>query len=784
MVTSMKRSDMKPFQERAAGDLAAMIQEYPSDRLKPRFDPDTGEMLPFLCRLRAITGAGKTPMLALTATHLKTGIILWTTNRGAIISQTLANLRSGGKYAELLTEDTQVYPLGEMSPRDWESAMTAETGLTIFLATVASFNQDGDVLKVHQPQASGFTRWQTLAGKAEEGRKRPLYVFYDEGHGATERQFGKLRELAPHAFVLASASPLPADLADLLSGRTQEEQEQSLAERTVVVSTKEVVDAGLLKNRLYFVDCDTAQADAVREANDKWMELAGKLEPYERIPIACFIVNDTRRGVDIWSHLVRLGVPTAKIAVHLSGAKDVIYDRVGSLGGLNDTYTGKKSQDRSPELLREMGYTHLIWNMTLREGWDEPLAYVAYIDERGRSTVDIVQKIGRFVRQPDARPFADPDLNSAYFYLNVSDEEFAALIRETQSEMETEGYEVIGFVRNDRPRASRVVLTRFDKELPGLRPSFGEDLEDLDRIILDNTPLFAEEALKAEGSIRTRVLSLSTFQEDVSRRSETRRESNAVVTCWDYLMARLAAIDSRIVTKTGTIFSSELRYRKKMQQEMQFGSDAMHQIQKALPRIRDELNDKLQLVGIGRFGIHRVAPFNLVSPDAIGVTDAYREKYKVRSFDYSIHPEYNGMNDFEVRVAYALDSLKKAWCRNPVSSDSYRIPIPFLGADSMWFYPDFLLWTDFGVWAIDPKGKHLVEAAVVQKLLDISSVTGVSTPIHITLVLEGSYSLGTEGRWAKTGKEGFTLVKRTSIGPRAFPFTSLGTLMEELLKKP
>ena len=110
MVTSLKRSDLKPFQERAAGDLAAMIQEYPSDRLKPRFDPDTGEMLPFLCRLRAITGAGKTPMLALTATHLKTGIILWTTNRGAIISQTLANLRSGGKYAELLTEDTQVYP--------------------------------------------------------------------------------------------------------------------------------------------------------------------------------------------------------------------------------------------------------------------------------------------------------------------------------------------------------------------------------------------------------------------------------------------------------------------------------------------------------------------------------------------------------------------------------------------------------------------------------------------------------------------------------------------------
>lgn len=108
-MSNIGRQDLKPFQVRAAGSLAAMVQEYPSARYSARFDPETGDVLPFLCRLRAITGAGKTPILAATATHLDNGIILWTTNRGAVISQTLANLRPDGKYSDLLSPDVDVY---------------------------------------------------------------------------------------------------------------------------------------------------------------------------------------------------------------------------------------------------------------------------------------------------------------------------------------------------------------------------------------------------------------------------------------------------------------------------------------------------------------------------------------------------------------------------------------------------------------------------------------------------------------------------------------------------
>lgn len=370
--------DLKPFQLRAAAELATLIAEYPSERFR-RYDPNTGELLPFLCRLQAITGAGKTPILCKVAQIIGRGIILWTTNRGAIVSQTLTNLQAYGKYGELLPKGTSVRLINSLSAADWEGLVEQTDGLTILLSTVASFNRDDDKLKLHQRLPDGSTPWEMLG---RTNKRRPLYIFYDEGHGATEKQFIKLRELSPKAFLLASASPLPEDLQDLLSGRGHDERVQSLRDRTVVVPTQEVVEAGLLKRRLVFVDCSTTQMDAVQEAQVQWQMLNGLLAPQGEVPIACFIVNETMRGVDVWENLVELNVPKSRIAVHLNQASAVMVDRHGTLDGLRDTYTGKRADAKSPEHLKMEGYTHIIWNMTLREGWDEPLAYVAYIDDR------------------------------------------------------------------------------------------------------------------------------------------------------------------------------------------------------------------------------------------------------------------------------------------------------------------------------------------------------------------------------------------------------------------
>jgi type III restriction enzyme len=768
------RNDLKPFQIEAAGELATMIQEFPGGRFLPRYDSDTGEALPFICRLRAITGAGKTPILALAANHLQNGIILWTTNRGAVISQTLNNLRPSGRYASLLPENTSVYSLAEMSNSDWDDVMTAKNGLTILMATVASFNQEGDKLRVHNPRG-GTSRWKMLAGHGEDGRRRPLYVFYDEGHGATEKQFLKLRELKPRAFALASASDLPEDLHDLLRGNTPEEKLQSLRERTVVVPTKAVVQAGLLKNRLYFVDCDTTQFDAVSDAHKKWAELSRKLSLHEKTPIACFIVNETSRGVDIWEQLVKLGVEKTRIAVHLNGARDEGARRYGSTQGLIDTYTGRKADDRSPEALRLGGYTHLIWNLTLREGWDEPLAYVAYIDDRGRSVTDIVQKIGRFVRQPEATPFDDPDLNSAYFYFNIADEEFTSLIRTTQTEMETEGYEIIGMRGTRLTPTSRESSVIRPMTAPSIVPWFGDNLARRDNILINNISLYDSSQLQASGAVAVRVFDMEQMREDESRRRDEQRDSNDIITPWTFLMTQLSAVDSRIANDDGTVFSSSLKMHEKMSQKMQYGSPAMVEIKQKVEIIRTQLNEELSLMSLGRHGIYEVQPFRLVSPNIESVSETQREKYKVRKYSNSVHEEYNGMNSFEVKVAEALDSLGKTWCRNPVGG--YRIPIAELGADTIWFYPDFLLWTENELWAIDPKGKHILEAAVAQKLLDLSDIKGLTKPVRVAFVLEGSYIVDKQGAFIRHSKVGMTLVRKTSRGVRSQPFDKLSELV-------
>jgi type III restriction enzyme len=374
----LTRDDLKPFQLRAGGELARMLAAYPNPPFRRRYNPDTGEPYPFLCRLKAITGSGKTPMLALTAATLGDAIILWTTNRGAVISQTAANLSAGGRYATLLPEDTQVFDLADLSGTDWSDIVGARTGLTIILSTVAAFNQDGDKLKIHQPRGD-TSHWEMLAGRGPEGRRRELYVVYDEGHGATERQFRKLTELEPRALILASASALPDDLTDLLPGTTGEEKSESLERQTVVVPTPEVVEAGLLKTRLYLVDCNTTRRDALKEANDKWIDLSQKLKAIDEWPVLCCIVNSTLAGLEVWDTLTQdLKVDPRRVAVHLANVDKALAEANPNApwAQLIDTHKAKKT----PEALRDEGYTHLIWNLSLREGWDEPWAYVAYLE--------------------------------------------------------------------------------------------------------------------------------------------------------------------------------------------------------------------------------------------------------------------------------------------------------------------------------------------------------------------------------------------------------------------
>lgn len=769
---------LKPFQIKAASEIAEMVATYPNPPYKKRFDPETGMLLPFLCRLKAITGSGKTPILALACNKFDNGIVLWTTNRGAVISQTKNNLSAGGKYSNLLPDDVSIVNLSEITETDWVDICRSKKGLTIILTTVGLFNRDGDILNVHKDR-DGISHWDILSGRGPDGRNRPLYVVYDEAHGGTKAQFSRLRELNPHTFLLASSSEISADLVELLPGNNAEEKSQSLKNQTVVVSTPLVVKEGLLKTRLYLVDCNTSRLDALNEANSKWHELTEKLGKYNSLPVICCIVNSTLAGLEVWESLVtKLNVDPKRIAVHLANVNSNLAD-VNPNAPWNllvDTHKSKKS----PEALHEEGYSHIIWNLSLREGWDEPWAYVAYLDGVGKSTTDISQKIGRFLRQPNATPFQDGDLNSAYFYFNVPDKDFTELVKNTQNDLSDSGYEIVAIEQNSpRPQSSREVSVKKDVYVSKVAETFGEDLDVLDQILLSNIPLFSEQSLKSQGKVHTRVLDLVNSREDLDLSKEETKDENADISVWEYLVSRLGTYDNRIARKSGTCFTPFVKNSQKLKQRMQYGSDAMLQVNNNLSNIVKLLNNEFHLE-YEYDDVYKVNSFNLVSPDYQYEDINKRNRYKVIKFNNALHQEYNGLNKFETEIAEAIDELGVDWCRNP-SKVGYNIPIPEIGQGTSNFFPDFLLWSKNQVWALDPKGSHLVNDAIYLKLMSISDISDKRLRLKVGFILEGEYVLGVNNRPQLQSKRGCTLIYKKNSSIRAKTYLTTKEFAKDLL---
>lgn len=88
-------------------------------------------------------------------------------------------------------------------------------------------------------------------------------------------------------------------------------------------------------------------------------------------------------------------------------------------------------------------------------------------------------------------------------------------------------------------------------------------------------------------------------------------------------------------------------------------------------------------------------------------------------FNNSIHEKYSQLNELEKKFARELDRFEFKWCRNP-SRTGYSIPLITLGSTRN-FYPDFLVFYQNKVIAIDTSGEHLIKDKVDRKLLNINS---------------------------------------------------------------
>src|SRR4051794_36542188 len=124
------------FQSDASNQIAGRFSDYMADPLTVR----RTQLVPFYQNLSAITGSGKTLILADTVEQLRSRlpvepIVLWLSKGRVVVWQTFANL-STGKYADLI-EGFDVKPLLDCRPGDVEDS---GRGL-LLVATVGKFAQ-------------------------------------------------------------------------------------------------------------------------------------------------------------------------------------------------------------------------------------------------------------------------------------------------------------------------------------------------------------------------------------------------------------------------------------------------------------------------------------------------------------------------------------------------------------------------------------------------------------------------------------------------------------------
>ena len=134
--------------------------------------------------------------------------------------------------------------------------------------------------------------------------------------------------------------------------------------------------------------------------------------------------------------------------------------------------------------------------------------------------------------------------------------------------------------------------------------------------------------------------------------------------------------------------------------------------------------------------MHRVGPID-ARPD------------KSTPFSNALHDQYE-LRPLEVEVAQAIDATGLTWCRNP-ENGGWSIPM-LDTAGTFNFFPDFLVWKGKDIYAVDPKGEHLVEGSAWRKVLSVQK--GAKGPRILTrLIARGEWSDEPKRR----AKGGFTV---------------------------
>lgn len=729
------------FQRQASQRIADRFIEYRADPAVTGTQRNQ-RVVPFFQALQAITAAGKTAILAdavstIAGVLTPPPVVLWLSKGKVVVEQTYANLLPGGKYHHLLGN----FDIQAIAEYDAEDARMANQA-SVYFATVGTFNiadkEAGNRLIYRcdiDDQAQ--STWDALRQRSDvKGGRRPLLVVYDEAHNLTDQQTDLLMELEPDAFLLASATMrLPARLGDVVEELKRVKKTDDWL--VTSIDAKAVSDAGLVKSTISLAGYKAP----MEETLDALLRDMGEAEAdaiaagLEGLPKAIYVANtnivesnafqrdDPRQPfrqrqappIAIWRYLTEVGhVDPATIAVYCTLAFHKDFPPPPE-------FTHFKGGENDYDSFVRGDFRHIIFNLSLQEGWDDPLAYFAYIDKSMESRVQVEQIIGRVLRQPGVQHYPAERLNTAHFYIKVDrGEVFTALLTEVERKLASEAPEIrLVATPPGRPSLQEYVA-KVKREVPTTAYNSQKAVKPIARLLNALSDYRLDNGVNTQAPGARKVVTHHIGDGSSETDWETFAHANLVSARWVFhreVMRRFRGALDVASTADG-----------KFDARLAIGSKAYEHVCAVADEVVHEYLENVYLVQ-KRIDHYRVGPI-LGKPDEI-------TRYK-----HSLHDGYDRLNSDERAFASGLDESGYTWCRNP-SQSGYGIPLITIGRTRT-FYPDFLVWKDKIVFAIDTKADHTLPEGAARKLLRIEPPPNATERLIIRFVSKGMWSGPTE----------------------------------------
>lgn len=690
--------ELKPFQVRAAQQIAGRYAFFAGHPYRPVYKGKLPR--PFYQALSAITGAGKTPVLAEAVTLMRMHmgvepIVFWMSKAKSVVQQTYTNFSGGGKYAEIV-DDFRVIRAAQLEP----NLISDGSSPLIVMATTGLFNNkeqaDGalNIYKKDQDLFGDQSPWERLIARDVGGVRRPLIIVYDEGHNLSEQQTQILAELEPEAYLLASATlKLPLNFAKTVLAPQESwvdeagEDEASLerfallaavdgkgaADATAfaitAVDSNAVIKAELIKTSIQFDGTTAPMERCLDDLHDRLQlieqEIQGRALGFTPKAIYVCKTNITDDGdkddhtkpfehrnappIRIWRYLVeQKKVDPAKVAIYA----DLKFSDGNKPDDLNLFSKGESDFDE----FQAGDFQHIIFNQGLQEGWDDPACYLGYIDKSMGSQIKVEQIIGRVLRQYDAKHYDSPLLNSAHFFLRVD-----------KKNVFTESIEAVRAKLQESGAAIEIVHTYGggDGGSEDLAPKEGisvllhqvhADADDAVGAIAQlvaQFPTFKEGEIDTQGDAhsKTETVDISDLAKEIGHDWTASGHANRVRLRW--LVSNAIRGRSRAALAVVDLKASKFDVRVEAGSNAAAAADTL---------AREIVSTYYQLT-------------SLVYESELEFTfSTMRVPKKAQAFENGLYPRYAGLNKFEAPFAAALDKAGHTWHRNP-SNGGFRIPL-------------------------------------------------------------------------------------------------------------